>query len=168
MNDSYMSARWIAFSKLQRLQGQLYGTRYADDAEHATTLALSEARPTTNPKYLAYDAMRDARRIRIRRRLGSAAFPKDAGDDAFNFQIDCFGYYSNQPDQIATANEIEFALRQRLATITNATECLEGLLSGEREEITARRLGLKRYRISELRAIVRQATKEIVGVEVAA
>src|SRR4051812_29474994 len=130
MNASTLAARWRAVSDLQRLQDQRFGTIAADDAEHATTLALSDVRPTNNAKYLAYDALRDARRIRTRRRpvvpfsalRNAAASSWDADDDtiddAIDFHVDRFGRNPDMPDEIAAAGELEEVLRRRLATTT--------------------------------------------------
>lgn len=177
MNVSSFPARWRAFYELQRLQARRFGTQDADDAEHAATLALSEDRPASNAKYLAHDALRDARRIRNRRRplvpfsTLSAIAADDGevnGEEGIDFHVDRFGRCADEPDQLAIAYDLEATLRQRLAKSANAGECLDGLLCGEPEMTTARRLGLPRYRVSALRALIRQITLQINGLGVGA
>jgi len=163
MSDSSLNVRWRAISELQRLQERFRpGTPRADDAEHATTLALSADRPAVNSTYLMYDALRDARRIRSRRRpivsLSSleAATAADAYSGAIDFSADRYRRRHHQPDQLAEARDLEAALRERLAATPNAQECLDALLDGETATSTAQRLGLPRQRVSQLRATIRR------------
>ena len=170
MSDSSLNSRWRAISELQRIQERFPpGTPRADDAEHASTLALSAKRPAVNAKYLMYDALRDARRIRRRRRSVvlfsslDAGISRDADDGVIDFSTDRYSRRADQPDQIVEARDLEAALRDRLAATPNAKECLDGLLDDEAEAITAGRIGLPRQCVSKLRSTIRRTTDRLIA-----
>lgn len=174
-SPSAISVRWNAVLKLQRVEADSHpGSQTADDAEHATTLALSDARSATNATYLAYDARRDARRIRNRRRpvvalsaLGAAASsgyrPAEYADHVIDVATDHIGRHADPPDRIAEARDLEAALRQHLANTPGAVICLEDLLTGEPEATTARRLGVPRHRVSALRTFIRGKLRALIA-----
>lgn len=156
MVSSALSPRWGAVARLQKISSRLNpGGRYADAVDHAITLALSDSRDP-NDKYFLSNVLRDAKRVLSRRR-STPTLTDVESDDAVRAERYLQDRRSFEPSLHVNAKTIEAEIRKSIRDEPHASECLDGMIAGEKRRETARSLGVRTHRIDWLRRRIRTA-----------
>lgn len=157
------SASQDALFVVHRFQARLReyepGSDAAEIAEHAITLALSDARPAKNVEYLFGDALRDSRRTffraRRRRRSTEAEVARLAGENIATGG--CSGFSDlDTPESLVIASEFESLLKAEAERMGGAApRVVDGLFQDESELETAVACGVSRSTVSRIRKALR-------------
>lgn len=165
MLDLSSAQRWSVIERLQRqMLTSKPGSFQHDRADHAVDLALRPERPVRSRTHTLRTLLQDAgRTVSRRQRRHRRRYVPQPSDDSEPRAYQTPDKRTSQPYDALIAAETDAELRDRLASIPQATECFDAMLGGEPVAQTAHRLGVHDHRIEYLRGWIRRLAREIKG-----
>lgn len=152
--------RWDVLQDLySRLQKLTPGTKEAEIAEHAISLALNPRRQSKDATFFLYDVLDNAKhsilRTQTRRNALLKKFTAYSAHVVHNYET---------PEAICIAQEIEAKIREAAGKLgPNIVRCLDGMLVGESVSQTAAACGISRRSVDRARQKIREILRPMLS-----